>query len=136
MRQALPSAPVHARGNPFAARAFSGRNAQAFAARAFAPGFARHRFDPAFFHRTRFAGAFWPGPSFWPYAYYDDTFWLWPSAYDSVFWNYGYDDLLYGIYRPYDYDFGRAFGAPGRRPAPRSPRPRTSPNGAAARRRV
>ena len=115
MRQALRSAPVHARGNPFAARAFSGRNAQAFAARAFAPGFARHRFDPAFFHRTRFAGAFWPGPSFWPYAYYDDTFWLWPSAYDSVFWNYGYDDLLYGIYRPYDYDFGRAFGAPGRR---------------------
>jgi hypothetical protein len=115
MRQALRSAPVHARGNPFAARAFSGRNAQALAARAFAPGFARHRFDPTFFHRARFAGAFWPGPSFWPYAYYDETFWLWPSAYDSVFWNYGYDDLLYGIYRPYDYDFGRAFGAPGRR---------------------
>ena len=121
MRQALRSAPVHARGNPFAARAFSGRNAQAFAARAFAPGFARHRFDPAFFHRTRFAGAFWPGPSFWPYAYYDDTFWLWPSAYDSVFWNYGYDDLLYGIYRPYDYDFGRAFGAPGRRASTAQP---------------
>ena len=121
MRQALRSAPVHARGNPFAARAFSGRNAQAFAARAFAPGFARHRFDPAFFHRTRFAGAFWPGPSFWPYAYYDETFWLWPSAYDSVFWNYGYDDLLYGIYRPYDYDFGRAFGAPGRRASTAQP---------------
>ena len=115
MRQALRSAPVHARGNPFAARAFSGRNAQALAARAFAPGFARNRFDPAVFHRARFAGAFWPGPYFFPYAYYDDTFWLWPSAYDSVFWNYGYNDLLYGIYRPYDYDFGRAFGAPGRR---------------------
>ena len=112
----LRSAPVHARGpvNPFAARAFSGRNAQALAARAFDPAFARHRFDPAFFQRVRFAGAFWPGPSFWPYAYYDDTFWLWPSAYDTVFWNYGYDDLLYGIYRPYDHDFGAAFGPPRR----------------------
>jgi hypothetical protein len=115
MGRALRSAPVHARGNPFAARAFSGRNAQALAARAFGGDFARHRFDPAFFQRARFAGAFWPGPYFWPYAYYDDTFWFWPSAYDSVFWNYGYDDLLYGIYRPYDYDFGVAFGAPGRR---------------------
>jgi len=38
-----------------------------------------------------------------------------------VFWNYGYDDLLYGIYRPYDYDFGRAFGAPGRRTSTAQP---------------
>jgi hypothetical protein len=108
---------VHARNafNPIAARAFSGRNAQALAARAFGPAFSSRRFDPRFFQRARFAGAFWPGPYFWPYAYYDDTFWLWPSAYDSVFWTYGYDDLLYGIYRPYDYDFGTAFGAPGRR---------------------
>jgi hypothetical protein len=116
-RQTLRSAPVHARGpvNPIAARAFSGRNAQALAARAFGPTFAGRRFDPSFFRHARFAGAFWPGPYFWPYAYYDDTFWLWPSAYDSVFWNYGYDDLLYGVYRPYDYDFGATFGAPGRR---------------------
>jgi len=116
-RQALRSAPVHARGpaNPFAARAFSGRNAQALAARAFGPAFRGRGADPGFFRHARFAGAFWPGPYFWPYAYYDDTFWLWPSSYDSVFWNYGYDDLLYGIYRPYDYDFATAFGAPGRR---------------------
>jgi len=118
--QALRSAPVHARGpvNPIAARAFSGRNAQALAARAFGPVTASRHFDPA---RVRFAGAFWPGPYFFPYAYYDDTFWLWPSAYDTVFWNYGYDDLLYGIYRPYDYDFSIAFGQRGR-PA-RSPQP-------------
>jgi hypothetical protein len=114
--QALRSAPVHARNafNPVATRAFSGRNAQALAARAFGPG---RRFDPRSFQRARFAGAFWPGPYFWPYAYYDDTFWLWPSAYDTVFWNYGYDDLLYGIYRPYDYDFGVAFGQHGGRRA-------------------
>lgn len=111
--QALRSAPVHARGavNPVAARAFSGRNAQALAARAFGPVAPSRHFDRA---RVRFAGAFWPGPYFFPYAYYDDTFWLWPSAYDTVFWNYGYDDLLYGIYRPYDYDFGIAFGQRGR----------------------
>jgi LTXXQ motif family protein len=116
MRQGLRSVPVHARGpaNPFAARAFSGRNAQALAARAFDPASAGRRFDPRFFQRAHFAGAFWPGPYFWPYAYYDETFWLWPSAYDAVFWNYGYDDLLYGIYRPYDYDFGGAFGQPRR----------------------
>src|SRR6188472_937657 len=69
--------------------------------------FSRHRFDPAFFARVRFAGAFWPGPFFWPYAYYDEAFWLWPSAYDEAFWTYGYDDMLLGIYRPYafsDYD--------------------------------
>jgi len=109
MRQELRSAPVHARNAPnaFAARTFSGRNAQALAARALAGG---RRFDPAFSNRVRFAGAFWPGPYFWPYAYYDQTFWLWPSAYDAVFWSYGYDDLLYGIYRPYGYDFGTAFG--------------------------
>ena len=47
-------------------------------------------------------GAFWPGPYFWPYAYHDETFWLWPSSYDAMFWSYGYDDLLYGIYRSYD----------------------------------
>lgn len=95
-----------------AERAFSGRNAQALAARAFGAGITGRRFDAA---PVRFAGAFWPGPYFWPYAYYDDTFWLWPSAYDTVFWNYGYDDLLYGIYRPYDYDFGVVFGQHGRR---------------------
>jgi hypothetical protein len=111
--QALRSAPVRARTavNPVAERAFSGRSAQALAARAFGPALVGRRFDPA---RVRFAGAFWPGPDFFPYAYYDDTFWLWPSAYDTVFWNYGYDDLLYGIYRPYDYDFGVAFGQRGR----------------------
>ena len=91
---------VHARGdarstNAAALRAFSGRNAQATAARVFRdPAFARHRFDPAFAGRVRFAGAFWPGPYFWPYAYYDDAFWFWPSAYDEVFWAYGYDDVL------------------------------------------
>jgi len=107
---------VHARNaaNPVAARAFSGRTAQALAARAFGPAFGGRRSDPGFFRSVRFAGAFWPGPYFWPYAYYDDTFWLWPSAYDTVFWNYGYDDLLYGVYRPYDYDFGVAFGQPRR----------------------
>lgn len=119
--QALRSSAVHARGaNTFAAQAFSGRNAQAAALRSFRdPAFARHRFDPAFFDRVRFAGAFWPGPYFWPYAYYDDTFWFWPSAYDEVFWAYGYDDILYNVYRPYafaDYgDFVDLVGRPIRR---------------------
>jgi len=98
--------------------AFSGRNARAMAGRAFHDPalFARHRFDTAFLRRAGFAGAFWPGPYFWPYAYYDETFWLWPSAYDEVFWAYGYDDILSGIYRPYafsDYgDFVASIGRP------------------------
>ncbi len=116
---------MHARGdarntNAIALRAFSGRNAQAAAARAFRdPSFARRRFDTASFGRARFAGAFWPGPYFWPYAYYDDAFWFWPSAYDEGFWAYGYDDILHNVYRPYafsDYgDFVGAIGAPVRR---------------------
>ena len=130
---------MHARGdarntNAFALRAFSGRDAQAATGRVFrdAALFSRHRFDRAFFTRVRFAGAFWPGPFFWPYAYYDEAFWLWPSAYDEAFWAYGYDDMLHGIYRPHafsDYDdFVDAIG-PVRRargqarvqePAPRS----------------
>ena len=136
-REALRSAPVHARAdarnaNAFALRAFSGRDALAATGRVFRDPalFSRHRFDPAFFARVRFAGAFWPGPFFWPYAYYDEAFWLWPSAYDEAFWTYGYDDMLLGIYRPYafsDYDdFVDAIG-PVRRargqaqaPAPRS----------------
>ena len=106
--------------NAFALRAFSGASARSEAARLFGHGdFTRHRFDPAFFARHRFAGAFWPGPFFWPYAYYDDTFWLWPSAYDEAFWGYGYDDMLRGIYSPYafsDYDeFIGAIGRPVRR---------------------
>ena len=134
--RALRSAPVNARGDArstsaFALRAFSGRSAQLAAGRVFGnPALARQRFDPAFFGRVRFAGAFWPGPFFWPYAYYDEAFWLWPSAYDEAFWTYGYDDMLLGIYRPYafsDYDdFVDAIG-PVRRargqaqaPAPRS----------------
>ena len=123
--QALRSTPVHARGDArntsaFALRTFSGSSAQAAAARVFRDPalWARSRFDPAF-ARVRFAGAFWPGPFFWPYAYYDDAFWLWPSAYDDVFWTYGYDDILLGIYRPYafsDYgDFIDAIGRPVRR---------------------
>jgi len=133
-REALRSARVHARGdarstNAFALRAFSGRNAQAAAARAFRdPAFARHRFNPDFLGRARFAGAFWPGPYFWPYAYYDDTFWFWPSAYDEVFWSYGYDDILFNVYRPYAFsgydDFLGAIGpvrrARGHQPAPRN----------------
>jgi hypothetical protein len=133
-RQALRSTPVRGqtdarRASAFAQRAFGGRNAQAQAARLFRdPGFMRHRFDPAFFGRARFAGAFWPGPYFWPYAYYDETFWLWPSAYDDVFWAYGYDDVLRGTYAPYafaDYDeFLDSVGPPVRRarqqPAPRN----------------
>jgi hypothetical protein len=133
-RQALRSAPVRGQtdarnASAFAQRAFGGRNAQAQAARLFRdPAFMRHRFDPAFFGRVRFAGAFWPGPYFWPYAYYDDTFWLWPSAYDDVFWAYGYDDVLRGTYGPYafaDYDeFLQSVGPPARRarqqPAPRN----------------
>jgi hypothetical protein len=124
-RQALRSAPVHARdgargASPFALRAFSGRHAQAAAGRLFRDPalWSRHRSDPAFFARARFAGAFWPGPYFWPYAYYDDAFWLWPSAYDEAFWGYGYDDVLLGVYRPYafsDYDdFLGAIGRPAR----------------------
>lgn len=134
-RQTLRSAPARAHANArnaasaFALRAFSGSTARAQAARLFGnPAFARHRFDPAFFGRARFAGAFWPGPYFWPYAYYDETFWLWPSAYDEVFWSYGYDDVLRGIYSPYafsDYDeFLEGVGRPVRRArhqvAPRS----------------
>jgi hypothetical protein len=100
--------------------AFSGRHARANVGRAFRDPafFAHHRFDAAFLRRVGFAGAFWPGPYFWPYAYYDETFWLWPSAYDEVFWAYGYDDILSGIYRPYafsDYgDFVASIGGRGR----------------------
>jgi len=106
--------------NAFALRAFSGATARGEAAAVFGNrDFARHRFDPAFLARHRFAGAFWPGPFFWPYAYYDDTFWLWPSAYDEAFWSYGYDDMLRGIYSPYafaDYDeFIGGIGRPVRR---------------------
>src|SRR5204862_376290 len=119
----LRSAPVQARAdfrraNAAALGAFSGRDARAIAGRAFRDPalFARQRFDPAFLRRARFAGAFWPGPYFWPYAYYDETFWLWPSAYDEVFWTYGYGDILSGIYRPYafsDYgDFVASIGGP------------------------
>ena len=106
--------------NPVAQRAFSGTGARALAGHAFRDPahFARHRFDPAFRGRAAFAGAFWPGPYFWPYAYYDETFWLWPSAYDQMFWTFGYDDLVTGIYRPYafsDYgDFVTAIGRPSR----------------------
>ena len=127
----LRSAPVRAQPNArntsaFALRAFRGTTARAQAARLFGdPALARHRFDPAFFARVRFAGAFWPGPFFWPYAYYDEAFWLWPSAYDDVFWGYGYDDILRGTYSPYafsDYDeFLEGIGRPVRRargPAP------------------
>jgi LTXXQ motif family protein len=120
----LRSAPVRGqpdrRGNAFATRAFSGATARAQAALLFSgAAAARHRFDPAFFARARFAGAYWPGPFFWPYAYYDDAFWLWPSAYDEAFWAYGYDDVLRGVYRPYafaDYDeFLAGVGRPVRR---------------------
>jgi hypothetical protein len=126
IRQApLRSARVNARADlprtsAAALGAFSGRNARAAVGRAFRDPafFARHRFDPAFLRRVGFAGAFWPGPYFWPYAYYDETFWLWPSAYDEVFWAYGYDDILSGIYRPYafsDYgDFVASIGGRGR----------------------
>jgi len=100
--RALRGAPVNSRAAALATRTFAGRNAQIAAARVFAPGLARDRFDPARFGRLGFAGAFWPGPFFWPYAYHDETFWLWPSSYDAMFWSYGYDDLLYGIYRSYD----------------------------------
>jgi len=134
-RQALRSAPVHARtdarASGFALRAFSGRGAQAAAGRVFRDPalFARNRFDPAFFGRVRFAGAFWPGPFFWPYAYYDEAFWLWPSAYDEAFWAYGYDDMLLGIYRPHafsDYDdFVDAIGRPVRRARGHEPAPRS-----------
>ncbi len=121
----LRSARVNARADlprtsAAALGAFSGRNARANVGRAFRDPafFAHHRFDPAFLRRVGFAGAFWPGPYFWPYAYYDETFWLWPSAYDEVFWAYGYDDILSGIYRPYafsDYDdFVASIGGRGR----------------------
>jgi hypothetical protein len=100
--RALRGTPVNTRAAALATRAFAGRNAQMGATRAFGPDHARDRFDPARFRRLGFAGAFWPGPYFWPYAYYDETFWLWPSSYDTMFWSYGYDDLLYGIYRSYD----------------------------------
>ena len=129
------SSAVHARGdarstNPVALRAFSGRNAQIAAARIFRdPALARHRFDPAFSERVRFAGAFWPGPYFWPYAYYDEAFWFWPSAYDEVFWSYGYDDVLYSVFRPYaftDYgDFADLIGRPVRRARGHQPAPRS-----------
>jgi hypothetical protein len=121
----LRSARVNARADSprtstAALGAFSGRNARANVGRALRDPalFAHHRFDPAFLRRVGFAGAFWPGPYFWPYAYYDETFWLWPSAYDEVFWAYGYDDILSGIYRPYafsDYgDFVASIGGRGR----------------------
>ena len=100
--RALRGGPVNSRAAALATRTFAGRNAQIAAGRAFAPGHPRDRFDPARFGRLGFAGAFWPGPYFWPYAYHDETFWLWPSSYDAMFWSYGYDDLLYGIYRSYD----------------------------------
>ena len=101
-QRALRGARVNTRAAALATRTFAGRNAQFVAERAFAPGLARDRFDAARFGRLGFAGAFWPGPFFWPYAYHDETFWLWPSSYDTMFWSYGYDDLLYGIYRSYD----------------------------------
>jgi hypothetical protein len=119
-RQALRSARMNERAGmrtrAVALGAFSGRHARVGAGRALRDPalFGRHRFDRAFLRRAGFAGAFWPGPYFWPYAYYDQTFWLWPSAYDEVFWAYGYDDILSGIYRPYafsDYgDFAASIG--------------------------
>jgi hypothetical protein len=110
----------NARGTgAFARQAFRGSRAQRFAHQAFRGdfkhGFWRHALDRRHrFVRLAFAGAFWPGPYFWPYAYYDDVFWLWPSVYDSVFWAYGYDDLYAGIFPPYGYnDVVGALGATG-----------------------
>jgi hypothetical protein len=120
LRSARVNARADFRTSAAALGAFSGRNARANVGRAFRDPaiFAHHRFDRAFLRRVGFAGAFWPGPYFWPYAYYDETFWLWPSAYDEVFWAYGYDDILSGIYRPYafsDYgDFVASIGGRGR----------------------
>jgi LTXXQ motif family protein len=117
LRSAEVRGQVDSRASAFARRAFSGAPARAQAARLFGDAAsARHRFDSAFLARARFAGAFWPGPFFWPYAYYDDAFWLWPSTYDEAFWAYGYDDVLRGVYRPYafaDYDaFLEGIGRP------------------------
>jgi hypothetical protein len=122
----LRSARVHARGdfrrtNATVLGAFSGRNARTLAGRAFRDRglLASHRFDPALLRRVGLAGAFWPGPYFWPYAYYDETFWLWASAYDEVFWTYGYDDILSGIYQPYAFSDSGDFIASIRRPSGR-----------------
>ena len=120
LRNARANARAEFRTSAAALGAFSGRNARANVGRALRDPafFAHHRFDAAFLRRVGFAGAFWPGPYFWPYAYYDEAFWLWPSAYDEVFWAYGYDDILSGIYRPYafsDYgDFVASIGGRGR----------------------
>jgi LTXXQ motif family protein len=141
-RQALRSARVHARADaramsPAALGAFSGRGAQAAAGRAFRDPalLARHRFDATYLRRAGFAGAFWPGPYFWPYAYYDETFWLWPSVYDDVFWSYGYNDILSGIYRPHAAsdrgNFVAAFG-PARRGSSGGPESLAELCGAAA----
>jgi hypothetical protein len=91
-----------------ARQAFSGALARQQALSAFASAdkkhwkkhwFARHHFK----RRALFAGLLWPGPYFWPYAYYDDVFWLWPSGYDEVFWTYGYDDVVETIFEPAPY---------------------------------
>jgi hypothetical protein len=122
LRSAAVRAQDARRANAFALRSFSGANARIEAARLFRdPAFARRRFDHAFFARGRFAGAFWPGPFFWPYAYYDETFWLWPSAYDDAFWAYGYDDVLRGVYSPYAFaDYDEFLEGVGRRPVRRA----------------
>ena len=129
----MRSSAVHARGdarstNAAALRLFSGRNAQAAAA-----GYSAIRIrSPSLRSGILPTRAFrWgvPGPYFWPYAYYDDAFWFWPSAYDEVFWNYGYDDVLYSVFRPYafaDYgDFADLIGRPVRRARGHQPAPRS-----------
>jgi hypothetical protein len=65
-------------------------------------------------HWGRFPVFFgWVGPLFWPYFYddfYDDIFW----GYYDPFWDYGYGDLLAGLFSPYVFeDLAGYLPAPG-----------------------
>jgi hypothetical protein len=82
---------------PFGSRAFAHNNWQNWHTGQFAHPWQRWNPFPIFFG--------WAGPLFWPYFYddfYDDIFWGW-GHYDP-FWDYGYGDLLAGIFSPYGYD--------------------------------
>jgi hypothetical protein len=82
---------------PFGSRAFAHNNWQ---------DWHNGQFGHPWHHWNRFPVFFgWVGPLFWPYFYddfYDDIFWG-PGYYDP-FWDYGYGDLLAGLFSPYGLD--------------------------------
>ena len=82
----------------------------AFARAYFRGGFARFPWR----HQLRSPGVIgWCGSLFWPYGY-DDllNYTFYPYAYDA-FWPHAYDDVYDGLTRPYGWSVGSAYAATG-----------------------